>query len=102
MNLVDISVKCHQRKGQRGVVVRRERMSTQDQARIPEVDELSCVPETEQSQQAAGVEEVVVGAISLNQGHTGHTGCWGDTEGQGQRQGQVKDQGVATCIRRQG
>ena len=34
-------------------------MSTQ--ARSPEVDELSGVPETQQSQQAAGVEELVVG-----------------------------------------
>ena len=39
----------------------RERRSKQAQARSPEVDELSCVPETQQSQQAAGVEEVVVG-----------------------------------------
>ena len=37
-----------------------ERMSTQVQARSPEMDELTCVPETQQSQQAAGVEEVVV------------------------------------------
>ena len=37
----------------------REKMSTR--ARSPEVDELSCVPETQQSQQAAGVEELVVG-----------------------------------------
>ena len=36
-------------------------MSTQAQARRPEVGELSCVPETQQSQQAAGVEELVVG-----------------------------------------
>ena len=34
-------------------------MSTR--ARSPEVDELSCVPETQQAQQAAGVEELVVG-----------------------------------------
>ena len=33
-------------------------MSTQ--LRSPKVDELSCVPETQQSQQAAGVEELVV------------------------------------------
>ena len=39
----------------------RERMSTQVQARTPEVDELSCVPETQQSQQAAVVEELMVG-----------------------------------------
>ena len=30
-------------------------------ARSPEVDELNCVPEAQQSQQAAGVEELVVG-----------------------------------------
>ena len=34
-------------------------MSTR--ARSPEVDEMSCVPENQQSQQAAGVEELVVG-----------------------------------------
>ena len=34
-------------------------MSTR--ARSPEVDELSCVSQTQQSQQAAGVEELVVG-----------------------------------------
>ena len=39
----------------------RERMSTR--AKSPEVDELSCVPETQQSQQAAGVEESVVGVV---------------------------------------
>ena len=38
-----------------------ERMSTQVPAWSPEVDELTCIPETQQSQQAAGVEEVVVG-----------------------------------------
>ena len=38
-----------------------ERMSTQVQARSQEMDELTCVPETQQSQLAAGVEEVVVG-----------------------------------------
>ena len=37
-------------------------MSTQVPAWSPEVDELTCVPETRQSQHAAGVEEVVVGA----------------------------------------
>ena len=37
-----------------------ERMFTQVQARSPELDKLTCVPETQQSQQAAGVEEVVV------------------------------------------
>ena len=58
-SLVNISVKCHQRNGSRGEAVRR--MSTQVQARSLEMDELTCVPETQQSQQAAGVEEVVVG-----------------------------------------
>ena len=38
-----------------------ERMSTQVQARSSEMDELTCVPEIQQSQQAAVVEEVVVG-----------------------------------------
>ena len=38
-----------------------ERMSTQVQTRNPEMDALTCVPETQQSQQAAGLEEVVVG-----------------------------------------
>ena len=33
-----------------------ERMSTQARSRSPEVDKLNCVPETMQSQQAAGVE----------------------------------------------
>ena len=36
-----------------------ERISTR--TRSPEVDELSCVPETLQTQQAAGVEELVLG-----------------------------------------
>ena len=35
-------------------------MSTQVQARSPDLDKLTCVPETQQSQQAAGVEEVMV------------------------------------------
>ena len=52
-------VKCHQGRGPRGEAVRRQRMPTR--ARSPEVDELNCVPETQQSQQAAGVEELVVG-----------------------------------------
>ena len=43
-------------------------MSAQVQARSPELDELSCVPETQQSQQAAGVEEVVVGVEDPLQG----------------------------------
>ena len=34
-------------------------MSTR--ARSPEMDEMSCVPETQQNQEAAGVEELVVG-----------------------------------------
>ena len=39
---MNISVKCQQGKGQRGEAVKR--MSAQ--ARSPEVDELSCVPES--------------------------------------------------------
>ena len=38
-----------------------ERMSTQVQVRSPELHELTSVPETQQSQQAAWVEEAVVG-----------------------------------------
>ena len=38
-----------------------EKMSTQVQARSPEMDELTCVTETQQTQLAVGVEEVVVG-----------------------------------------
>ena len=72
-----------------------------------EVDELSCVPETQQSQQATGVEELEVGVedplemLDTDQGDFGletqhdldssdedNTGCWRDTEGQGQRHGQ--------------
>ena len=90
------------------------------------MDELTCVPETQQSQQVAGVEGVVVGVedplqmADTEQGDiapetqqdsdssdediadTGHTGRWGDTEGQGQRQGQgqVNHKGGAICIRR--
>ena len=40
-----------------------ERVRMFTRARSPEVDELSCVPETQQSQQAAGVEELVVGVV---------------------------------------
>ena len=50
-------VKCHQRRGLRGEAVRREREDVHE-ARSPEVDELSCVLET---QQTAGVEELVEG-----------------------------------------
>ena len=42
-----------------------KRMSTQAGPRSPEVDELSCVPETQQNQQAAGVQELVVGVDPL-------------------------------------
>ena len=55
-------VKCHQRRGLRGEAVRRER-GYPSGGRNPEVNELSCVPETQQSQQAAGVEELVVGVV---------------------------------------
>ena len=56
---MNIYVKCQKRSKGRGSQ-ERKRMSTQAQARSPEVDELSCETETQQSQQAAGVEEVVV------------------------------------------
>ena len=52
-----------------------ERMPTQVQARSPEMDELTCIPETQQSQQEAGAEEVVVGVedplqmLDTEQGH---------------------------------
>ena len=39
----------------------RETLSTQVQTRSPELDELTCVQEIQQSQLAVGVEEVVVG-----------------------------------------
>ena len=60
---MNISVKCHKGKESRSSRVSQEMewLSTQVQARNLEVDELTCVPETQQSQQAAGVEEVVVG-----------------------------------------
>ena len=61
-------VKCNQRR-------EIERMSTR--ARSPEVDGLSCVPGTQQRQQATGVEELVVGVVDpvelldTEQGDTG-------------------------------
>ena len=101
-------------------------MSIHAQPRSPEVDDLSCIPETQQSQQAAGMEELVVrvedslemsdteqGGIALETqqdsdssdedvGDTQDTHATGVTEGQGQRQGQVKDQGRTRCNRREG
>ena len=52
------------------------RMSSQARARSLEVDDVSCVPETQQSQLAAGVEELVVGVkdpleMYTEQGDTG-------------------------------
>ena len=49
--------KCTKRRGSQET----ERMSTK--ARSPEVDKLRYVPETQQSQLAAGVEELVVGVV---------------------------------------
>ena len=104
-----------------------EKMSTQVQARSPEVDESTCVPETQQSQQAAGVEEVVVGVEDPLQMSDTEQGviapeiqqdldssdadiadtedtqaARGDTEGQEQRQGQgqVNHKGGTICIQR--
>ena len=45
-----------------------ERMATQSKPISLEVDELSCVPETQQRQQAAGVEEFVVGVDGYRRG----------------------------------
>ena len=50
-------------------------MSTR--ARSPKVDKLSCVPETQQSQQATGVEELVVGVedpLEMSDTEQGDTG----------------------------
>ena len=41
-------------------------MSTQTQAGSPEVDEFSCIPETRQCRQAAGVEELVVNLYKVS------------------------------------
>ena len=88
------------------------------------MDELSGVPETQQSQQAAGVEMVVrvedplqmyteQGDIALETqqdsdssdediADTQAAGGGGGGGGGQEVQGQVKDQGRATCIRREG
>ena len=104
-----------------------EMISTQVQARSPELDELTCVSETQQSKQAAGVEEVVVGVedplqMSDNEhgdiapetqqdsdssdediADTQDTQAAGGThKGKEQRQGQVNDKGGAIYIRREG
>ena len=56
---MNICVICDQRRGPRGEAVMRQRGCPPGPG--VEVDELSCVSETQQSQQAAGVEELVVG-----------------------------------------
>ena len=86
------------------------------------MDELSCVPETQQSQQAAGVEKMVVRvedplqmsyteqvdiALETQQDSDSSDEDIADTQdtqtaGGGKGQGQVKDKGRATCIRREG
>ena len=79
---------------------------------------MSCVSETQQSQQAAGVEKLVVGVedplqmsdteqgdialetqqdLDSSDENTQGTHCWGDTGGQGQ-----VIQGRATYIEREG
>ena len=87
---------------------------------------LTCIPETQQSQHSAGVEELVVGeedpldmsdteqgdiALETQQDSdandedisdtqdTQATQAAGGTERQGQKQGQVKDQGRTRCNR---
>ena len=92
-NLVNISVKCHQRRDPRGEAVIRQR---------------GCLPRPGvRSQQAAGVEELVVGVedpLEMSDTEQGDIGLetqqdsdlsdedtqadGGDTEMQGQRQGQ--------------
>ena len=81
---------------------------------------MNCVPETQQSQQAAGVEELVGGGVqdpllmsdtaqgdilvepqhgTVSSKEDTQDTCYGDTEGQRQEKGQVI-QGRATCIGR--
>ena len=50
----------------------RERMFTQVQARSPELEELTCVPETQQSQQAAGLEVRVEDPLEIQKRVTLH------------------------------
>ena len=50
-----------EKRSKRGSSHEGERMSTQAQPGSPEVEVSSCIPETQHSQQAAGVEELVVG-----------------------------------------
>ena len=114
---MNISVKCHQRKGLRGEAVTRGRGCPPKPS--PGVQRwTSCVPETQQSQQEAGVEELVVGVEDLLEMSDTEQGDIAletqqdsdssdediadiqDTQAGGQ--GQVKDQGKATCIRREG
>ena len=113
---MNISVKCHQGKGQRREAVMRRR-ECPPRSR-PEVDELSCISETQQSQQAAGVEELVVGVkdplemsdkeqgdmglrhsrihIQVIRTHRtrrlqGYTGCWGSPKGKGKGKSKTKE-----------
>ena len=74
-------------------------MATQSQGMSPEVDELSCIPETQQSHQAGGIEVLVMAVEDLLE--VSDTSCRG-TEGQGQGQRQIKDQGRTRCNRREG
>ena len=68
-NLVNISAKCHQRTGQRGEAVISG--SGCPPRPSPGVQRwTSCVPETQQSQQAAMVEEMVVRVEDLCRCHT--------------------------------
>ena len=68
-----------------------ERMSTQVQARSPELDELTCVPETEQSRQAAGVVEVVRVEDPLQMSDTGQ----GDIAPETQQDSDSSDEDIA-------
>ena len=65
--MVNISVKCHQGKGQRGKAVMRRRVCPSPaQASSPEVDKLSCLPENQQSQPVAGVKELAVNLYKIS------------------------------------
>ena len=83
-----------------------ERMSIR--ARSPEVDELSCVPETQQSQQADWVEELVVGVedplemLDTEQGDIGletqHESDTSDEDMQDTQAAEAKQKGKGTVL----
>ena len=78
------------------------RMSTQVQAQSPELGELTCVPETQQSYQTAGVEEVVVGVEDPLQMLDTEQGDIEPETQQDLDSSDVNDKAEAICIRREG